>query len=79
MNVTQEEYEKKVDVVRCHDKAYYIDDAPTISDFQYDMLYKELLQIEEAHPEYITPASPSQVVGGMYPKKEKHFSCSDAK
>lgn len=46
-----------------HNYAYYVLDAPEISDAQYDLLYQQLLQIEKAHPELITPDSPSQRVG----------------
>ncbi len=48
-----------------HDNAYYVLDKPEISDAQYDLLYQRLLQIEKAHPEYITSDSPSQRVGGQ--------------
>ena len=46
-----------------HNYAYYVLDAPEISDAQYDLLYQQLLQIEKAHPELITQDSPSQRVG----------------
>ncbi len=42
---------------------YYVLDEPTISDSQYDELYKKLLAIEKAHPDLITPDSPTQRVG----------------
>ena len=44
--------------------AYYVLDAPEMEDSVYDRLYKELLELEAAHPELITPDSPSQRVGG---------------
>jgi len=44
--------------------AYYVLDAPEIEDSVYDRLYRELLELEAAHPELITPDSPSQRVGG---------------
>ena len=47
-----------------HNEAYYVNDAPQISDAQYDVLFNELLSIEENHPELITPDSPTQRVGG---------------
>ena len=47
-----------------HAARYYVDDAPEISDFEYDRLYAELLALEEAHPEFFDPASPTQRVGG---------------
>jgi DNA ligase (NAD+) len=42
---------------------YYVLDAPTISDEQYDALLRELTAIEEKHPELVTPESPTQRVG----------------
>ena len=48
-----------------HDRNYYVDDAPTISDAAYDGLYRELVALESAHPELVTPASPTQRVGGV--------------
>lgn len=47
-----------------HNKLYYVDDAPVISDFEYDALMQRLIKIEEEHPELITPNSPTQRVGG---------------
>ena len=47
-----------------HNRRYYIDDAPVISDFEFDMLLKELESLEAAHPEYNDPNSPSVRVGG---------------
>ena len=47
-----------------HAKLYYVDDAPEISDFEYDKLYHELLHLEEEHPELDDPASPTKRVGG---------------
>jgi DNA ligase (NAD+) len=50
--------------LRRHDKAYYVDAKPVVSDHDYDRLYHELLDLERDHPELITPDSPSQRVGG---------------
>ena len=47
-----------------HAKRYYVDDDPEISDYEYDMMYAELLRLEEEHPECFDPASPTQRVGG---------------
>jgi DNA ligase (NAD+) len=47
-----------------HRRRYYVDDAPEVSDAQYDALERELREIETAHPELITPDSPSLRVGG---------------
>src|ERR1039458_2164930 len=50
--------------LRCHEHSYYVLDAPEISDAQYDALMNELKHIEAAHPELLTPDSPTQRVGG---------------
>ena len=47
-----------------HSDLYYNQDAPTISDQEYDALMQELKAIEAEHPELITPDSPTQKVGG---------------
>lgn len=46
-----------------HNRRYYAQDNPSISDFEYDRLMQELLQIEQRFPELCTPLSPSQRVG----------------
>lgn len=46
-----------------HAYLYYVKDAPSISDYEYDKLYRQLVDLETAHPEYITPYSPTQRVG----------------
>jgi len=50
--------------IRAHDRAYYVEARPRISDREYDRLYRELLDLEEQFPELVTPDSPSQRVGG---------------
>ncbi len=47
-----------------HEHAYYVLDAPTIPDAEYDRLYRELQALEQAHPDWVTPDSPTQRVGG---------------
>ncbi len=47
-----------------HNRRYYEHDAPTISDADYDALFRELRELEEAHPEFQSPDSPTQRVGG---------------
>ena len=47
-----------------HAHAYYTLDAPEIPDSEYDRLFRELLALESAHPELVTPDSPTQRVGG---------------
>jgi DNA ligase (NAD+) len=50
--------------LRRHEHLYYVLDAPEISDTAYDALMNELKQLEAAHPELLTPDSPTQRVGG---------------
>jgi len=50
--------------LKCHNALYHTDDSPEISDFEYDVLYKELVQLEEKHPELVSKDSPTQRVGG---------------
>ena len=50
--------------VRYHNRRYHIEDAPEISDAEYDALYAELEAFETEHPELVTPDSPTQRVGG---------------
>ncbi|TMP89958.1 MAG: NAD-dependent DNA ligase LigA [Verrucomicrobia bacterium] len=47
-----------------HNRRYYEEAAPTISDREYDRLYKELVDLETQFPELVTPDSPTQRVGG---------------
>ena len=47
-----------------HDRRYYVEAAPSISDQEYDGLYRELRELEKQFPELITPESPTQRVGG---------------
>ncbi|MBS0346546.1 MAG: NAD-dependent DNA ligase LigA [Proteobacteria bacterium] len=48
-----------------HEYAYYVLDAPTVPDAEYDRLFRELQELEAAHPELLTPDSPTQRVGGQ--------------
>jgi len=50
--------------LRQHNHAYYVLSAPTISDYDFDMLLKELQELEEKHPELASPNSPTKRVGG---------------
>src|ERR1700744_3456364 len=67
--------EKLRDEIRHHEHLYYVLDAPEISDAEYDARMNELKRLEAAHPELITPDSPSQRVGGKPAegfRKERH-------
>jgi DNA ligase (NAD+) len=50
--------------LREHDHRYHVLDAPAIPDAEYDRLFDELRRLEEAHPQLVTPDSPTQRVGG---------------
>ncbi len=52
-----------------HNRLYYVEDRPAISDAEYDKLFDRLLDIERLHPELVTPDSPSQRVGAAPSKK----------
>lgn len=51
------------DEIRRHDRLYFVENRPEISDQQYDQLVRELRELENAHPELVTPDSPTQRVG----------------
>lgn len=51
------------DELHRHNRLYYVDNAPEISDTEYDRLLRELSDLETAHPELLTPDSPTQTVG----------------
>jgi DNA ligase (NAD+) len=51
-------------VIEEHNRRYYVEDAPTISDAEYDALFRELQALEAEHPELVTPDSPTQRVSG---------------
>jgi DNA ligase (NAD+) len=51
--------------IRRHDRLYYVEAKPEISDRQYDALMRELAELEAAHPELVTGDSPTQRVGGQ--------------
>jgi len=50
--------------IRYHNRKYYVEDNPEISDYEYDQLLKELEALEKQYPLFITPDSPTQRVGG---------------
>src|SRR5262249_49863351 len=52
-----------------HEYRYYVLDQPTISDFEFDQLMRELQRLEQEHPELVAPDSPTRRVGGE-PAKE---------
>ena len=58
------EIEALRDKIRYHEHRYYVLDEPEISDADFDLLMQELKKLEAAHPELVTPDSPTQRVGG---------------
>lgn len=59
----QERINKLCTLIEHHNRLYYRDDRPEISDAEYDALFRELLALEEQYPELVTPDSPTQRVG----------------
>ena len=51
------------EVINEANRRYYVDNAPTLTDYEFDMLLKELEAIEAQYPDLITPDSPTQKVG----------------
>lgn len=54
--------------IEYHNKRYYEDDSPEISDYEYDKLTQRLKKLESLHPEYVVATSPTQKVGGSVSK-----------
>ena len=52
------------DIINYHNRKYYVDDAPEISDFEFDALLSELERLEEQYPELKKANSPTMRVGG---------------
>ena len=76
MNITQAK--KRVnelrEIIAYHNKKYYDDDVPVISDFEYDMLNNELKNLEKQFPELVTKESNTQKVGGTVKKGFKEVT-----
>lgn len=68
MVIFMEDIKQKIEelrkTLRYHSDRYYNDDAPEIEDYEYDMMMRELKELEEQYPEYDTPDSPTKRVGG---------------
>ena len=61
----QQQIDKLREEIRDHQHRYYVLSDPTISDYDFDQLFRQLEALEREHPELITPDSPTQRVGGM--------------
>ncbi len=66
--MTENEVKKRIEYLReqisLNSKLYYENDAPIISDYDYDMMFRELCELEAEHPELVTPDTPTHRVGG---------------
>ncbi|HEV7451298.1 MAG TPA: NAD-dependent DNA ligase LigA, partial [Pseudonocardiaceae bacterium] len=60
------EYGELAETVRGHQFRYYVLDAPTVSDGEFDLLLRRLQELEERWPALVTPDSPTQLVGGGF-------------
>jgi DNA ligase (NAD+) len=60
------EYGELVETVRGHQFRYYVLDAPTVSDAEFDRQFRRLQELEERWPALVTPDSPTQLVGGGF-------------
>ena len=73
--MTQEEARQRIaalsDELERHNYNYYILAKPTISDYEFDMKLEELARLEREFPEFLSPSSPTQRVGGGITKEFK--------
>lgn len=69
-DATRGEYERLVQDLLDHARRYYVENAPVISDAEYDRRYRALRSIEEAHPEWVVSHSPTQTVGAPLARGE---------
>ena len=60
---TKQDYLNLIKEIQEHDRHYYAEHRPKISDYDYDRLMDQLIEMERVHPEWIVPASPTQRVG----------------
>jgi DNA ligase (NAD+) len=81
----RQRHKELAEVIEEHRTRYYLDDAPTVSDAEYDQFMRELEQLEEQLPELRTPDSPTQSVGGYasstfesYEHRERLLSLDNA-
>ena len=65
----EERIEKLIKLLNYYNYKYYVENNPVVSDYEYDKLYHQLLELEKKYPQFIKPYSPTQRVGGQ-PLKE---------
>ncbi|MFL6088654.1 MAG: NAD-dependent DNA ligase LigA [Aeromicrobium sp.] len=85
MDALRQRHKELAEVIEEHRTRYYLDDAPSVSDAEYDQLMRELEALEERMPELRTPDSPTQSVGGYasstfesYEHRERLLSLDNA-
>ena len=69
------------DEIDRHNQLYYVEDNPSLSDFEYDEMFRELQKLENENPHLITPDSPTQSVGssgGKYKHKQRMYSLDNS-
>ncbi len=64
LTLIQTEIEQLRTAIEHHSRRYYIDNSPEISDYDFDMMFTRLKQLESEHPQFVTPGSPTMKVGG---------------
>ena len=64
MNNIQKRIQELSELLEYHSKKYYVEDNPEISDYEYDMMMRKLIALEEEFPQFKVAHSPSQRVGG---------------
>lgn len=76
--MTKAEIKEKIEYLRkqieYNSRLYYENDAPEISDYEYDRMFRELTELEEENPEFLSPDSPTHRVGGKALDKFEKFT-----
>jgi len=68
-SAAKQRHAQLADQIRRHDRAYYVEGRQIITDREYDLLFKELQELEKNFPDLVTPESPTQRVGGAPSEK----------
>jgi DNA ligase (NAD+) len=74
--ITEAAYHKLIEEVREHDRLYYAENRPLISDYDYDQLIKQIEAVEKEHPEWAIPSSPTKRIGDTLTKGFKQVAHS---
>ncbi|MEL6133715.1 MAG: NAD-dependent DNA ligase LigA, partial [Bacteroidota bacterium] len=69
----KEQIDQLTDTLKAHNYNYYVRAQPTISDYEFDQLLKQLQELETSHPDLVRPDSPTQRVGGEITKNFDSF------